>query len=723
MRSVAAATRAPRDRWHRRALRRLSARKLRLRPSIVALFVLLTMPVFFAIVALTYVSNQATARANANAMVERFRTETVDSIQGMFNPIKSLIRSAAMVGSQQPGFYADNRSLKYLLGILQHSDKVISIYVGLEDGSFRQARRINPSVKIQDKLPPAGVKSAYRWIDPPHGGAPVDRYVFLDDEHNQIGASDRETTYDPRSRLWYRQTAEDGKLVITDPEVFAALNLIGFTVAAPIYSGGKVTGVAAADITLDGLSHFLAERKISPGTLSYILDTQGGVLANSDLARTYSDADGEVALQHITSLGNRLPAIAYSARPRNSEKPYLVSYGGDDYVVSCAMLPVRFGKSWQIFTVTPLADFTSLFERNNKLLFVCGLIAIGIEIVIIYFLSAVISSPLERLAASVAKIERLDGEVVPPLRSSVAEISVLSKAIDTLGATVQSFAAFVPVSLVRQLVNSERRLDLGCTSRFLTIFFSDLEAFSTLSEQVPTQELMLQVSAYLEVVTKAINIEAGTIDKFIGDGVMAFWGAPALLEDHAWRACLAALRIQRGMDALNERWRSEERRPLRVRIGIHSDAVLVGNIGSAERMGYTVMGDGVNVAARLEGVNKEYGTLLCISHAVFKEAGERLCVRPIDDVAVKGRRSKVQIYELLGAYGAGPELEPDAATLRLARLTRLAHDALIDGDFALALERYEEILAEYPHDSVAREMARRVGAMDGARHLPMRAVD
>jgi adenylate cyclase len=709
--------------WSRPAMIRSRFRKLRLRPSIVALFVLLTMPVFFAIVALTYVSNEAIARANADAMIERFRNEALDNIQGMFNPIKSLIRSAAMIGTQQPDFYSDNRSLKYLFSVLQHSDKLVSIYVGREDGTFRQARQINPATKIQNKLPPAGAKYAYRWIDPPHGTASVDHYLFLNDDHDPVGTSDEDTAYDPRSRLWYRQTADDGKLVITDPEVFAALGLIGFTIAAPIYNGDKIAGVAAADITLDGLSRFLSERKLSPGTLSYILDTQGGVLANSELTKTYANEDGAVALQHITSLGAQLPSIAYSARPRDSEKSYLVSFGGQEYVASCLMLPARFGKSWQLFTVTPLSDFTGPFERNNKLLFIWGLVAIGIEILIIYFLSAVVSAPLERLATNVAKIEHLDGEVIPPLHSSIAEISVLSKAIDTLGATVQSFAAFVPVSLVRQLVNSERRLELGSTSRFLTIFFSDLESFSTLSEEVPTQELMLQVSAYLEVVTKAVTIEAGTIDKFIGDGVMAFWGAPALLEDHAWRACLAALRIQRGMDALNERWRTEERKTLRVRIGIHSDAVLVGNIGSPERMGYTLLGDGVNVAARLEGVNKEYGTLLCISHAVFKEAGERLCVRPIDDVTVKGRRSKVQIYELMGAYGAGPELEPDAATLRLARLTRLAYRALLHDDFALALERYEEILAEFPDDPVAKVMTKRVAALASERHVQMQAAD
>ena len=169
------------------------------------------------------------------------------------------------------------------------------------------------------------------------------------------------------------------------------------------------------------------------------------------------------------------------------------------------------------------------------------------------------------------------------------------------------------------------------------------------------------------------------------------------------------MRIQRGMDALNERWHAEGLKPLKIRIGIHSDAVLVGNIGSKERMSYTVMGDGVNIAARLEGTNKEFNTRILISHSVFKEAGERLCVRPIDDVTVKGRRSKVPIYELMGVYGADdPGLEPSPETQRLAKLTRLAYEALVKEDYALAARRYREILAEFPDDPVASTLVKRL---------------
>jgi adenylate cyclase len=213
---------------------------------------------------------------------------------------------------------------------------------------------------------------------------------------------------------------------------------------------------------------------------------------------------------------------------------------------------------------------------------------------------------------------------------------------------IKAFAAFVPVDLVRELISSEKGLETGGHSRFLTIMFTDLEAFSTLSENRPSHELLQQVSSYLGVCSRIIAEERGTVDKFIGDAVMAFWGAPNELEDHALRACVAAMRIQQAMDQLNAQWKSEGLPELKVRIGIHSDAVLVGNIGSTDRMSYTVMGDGVNVASRLEGLNKNFGTRTCISKTVYREAGERLLLRPLGEMEVKGRKSMIEVYELQG---------------------------------------------------------------------------
>ena len=693
-------------------------KKWRLKPSILTLFVVLTVPVSLTIIAVTYFSNDRIARDDANELVDRFSTEAIANIQGDINPIKSLIRSVAALGNTYPGIYADDRSIAYFQAVLVHSRKIVSVYIGLENGSFRQARRIDPAVEIQGKMPPDDAIYASRVVERSKDNAKesptLDRYVFLDAHEKEVGGFALDTTYDPRTRGWYRSASQTGSIMITEPDVFAALGLIGFTVAAPFRADGKVSGVAAADITLDGLSQYLAERKISPGALSYILDQQGRVLATSDLSRTYANENGRVSLRHISSLDNGLPAAAFGARPRGTEKIYSFDRDGREYVARLSAFAPELGTRWQLFVVAPISDFTGEFEANNKRLLAFGLVALLLQIVIIYFLTGAISSPLERLAGKVDVIQDLSGKDLPIIASPIREISVLSRAIDTLDSTVKSFASFVPVGLVTQLLHSDQKLELGGHSRFLTIFFSDIEAFSTISEEIPAQELLLRVSKYLEIVTEAVNREAGTIDKFIGDGVMAFWGAPALLDDHARRACLAALRIQRAMDALNMQWQEQGAKPMRVRIGIHSDAVLVGNIGSRERMSYTVIGDGVNIASRLEGTNKEYGTRICIGHSVFKEAGENLCVRPIDDVIVKGRRSKIPVYELMGAFGVEPELEPDARMIELCRLTRLAYETAGTGDFASALERYNRIVVDYPGDPVASEMARRLGAVVSA---------
>jgi adenylate cyclase len=219
-----------------------------------------------------------------------------------------------------------------------------------------------------------------------------------------------------------------------------------------------------------------------------------------------------------------------------------------------------------------------------------------------------------------------------------------------------------------------------------------------MAEKTPVKELLLRISAYLEVVTLAVNEEHGTIDKFIGDAAMAFWGAPAPLDDHVWHACAAAMRISQRMAELNASWVAEGLEPLQVRIGIHCDPVMVGNIGSKHRMSYTVMGDAVNIASRLEGINKDYGTQICVSQSVYREIGERLTLRPIDEVTVKGRMGVIDESNPNSALTASEE------TMELCRLTKLAHDAYIDKDWAEAAQRYEHVLSRFPADNLAKNM-------------------
>lgn len=344
-----------------------------------------------------------------------------------------------------------------------------------------------------------------------------------------------------------------------------------------------------------------------------------------------------------------------------------------------------------------------------------------LQIVLIYLISRMIAKPIEQLAREVMNIREFRFDKTLKIRSSVSEISYLSEAIALLERALESFSSYVPTVLVKQLLDSGQASKLGVESRFLTVLFTDIEGFSSLSESEPSQQLLSRVSEYFATVTKAVEREQGTVDKFIGDAVMAFWGAPKILDNHAYLACVAAMRAQRGMAKLNLAWAGEKYLPLKLRVGIHCDAVLVGNVGSSERISYTVMGDGVNVAARLEGLNKELGTWTCVSHSIFREAGHLLWLRPIDMVAVKGRKSEFLVYELLGIKGEDADIAARPEEIEQCEMTQKAYNAFAANDFRLAVALYGKVLEKFPHDQVAQRMMKKSRAeFNGLSELPLR---
>jgi adenylate cyclase len=213
-----------------------------------------------------------------------------------------------------------------------------------------------------------------------------------------------------------------------------------------------------------------------------------------------------------------------------------------------------------------------------------------------------------------------------------------------------AFRKYIPADLVKTLVSEGVEPRPGGAIRNLTVFFADIAGFTGLSERLGDQIIPL-LSSYLDTMSREVSDHGGTIDKFIGDAVMAFWGAPAVNTSHAVDACHAALACQR---ALRESGLTDDNgRPLRVRVGVNSGDMLVGNIGSELRLNYTVIGDAVNIASRLEGANKEYGTDIIIGEATRRQAGDRIHVRELDQLMVYGRAGGIAIYELLDVAEPG----------------------------------------------------------------------
>ncbi|MBW8003940.1 MAG: adenylate/guanylate cyclase domain-containing protein, partial [Planctomycetes bacterium] len=187
--------------------------------------------------------------------------------------------------------------------------------------------------------------------------------------------------------------------------------------------------------------------------------------------------------------------------------------------------------------------------------------------------------------------------------------------------------------------------ELGGVDKDLTVLFSDIRGFTTLSESMAPQELVNHLNLYLTAMTDSILEYNGTLDKYVGDEIMCFWGAPLPQEDHAMLACKSALKQMQVLHELNEGWPPEKR--INIGIGLNSGIMTVGNMGSQGRMNYTLMGDNVNLGARLEGTNKQYMTNVIVSEHTYGLVRDRVIARELDNIRVKGKNKPVLIYELI----------------------------------------------------------------------------
>jgi adenylate cyclase len=181
--------------------------------------------------------------------------------------------------------------------------------------------------------------------------------------------------------------------------------------------------------------------------------------------------------------------------------------------------------------------------------------------------------------------------------------------------------------------------------------FSDIRGFTTLSEGLTADQLVHLLNEYLGEMTDTLFRNLGTLDKYIGDAIMAFWGSPYPQEDHAFRACSCAMQMVRNLDALNAKWEAEGRKRIAIGIGLNTGPVNVGNMGSPKRLAWTVMGDNVNLASRLEGMTKEYRTRIVISEATHRQVAHQFVCRDLDRIRVKGKLQPVGIYEVLDVAG------------------------------------------------------------------------
>ncbi|WP_299951048.1 adenylate/guanylate cyclase domain-containing protein [uncultured Ruegeria sp.] len=527
---------------------------------------------------------------------------------------------------------ADKREFVFL-SQLQAQPNISWIMFGWPDGNFFAAHRLGDG----------GLEMIEIDSEIQDGMLRTDRYIFIPGDIQFEERSFSPTTYDPREHAWF-----DNFIGLSTADWIEARDLPGshrtvYAFAGPVDVNRRRQGVLAVAIETDRLSRFLGTLRPGEFGAAFILDAEGNVIAVPD-----PDADevtparmGEGELFEVAKLSGQQLLGNSNARATMNSTTRVVS-DGVPYAV--ALTPLGF-YGWRVATVIPESTFLSGIDETlvNLLYILVGVVIVATGLAI-WLVRTVVSNPLARIVEDLSRVERFDTEKITSRPSKLRELSNLSAATANMAAGLSAFRKYVPTDLVRMLVAEGINTQPGGEIKRISVLFCDVAGFTGLSEKLGP-EIVKLMAPFFSAASSAIARHDGTIDKFMGDAVMAFWGAPRADPNHAENACRAALDLVESVAATGIK--DDEGHPLSIRVGLNTGEALVGNIGSEERLNYTAIGDAVNIASRLEGVNKVYGSSVLIGPETRRAAGDSIIVRELDTLAVFGRTGGLVIYELI----------------------------------------------------------------------------
>lgn len=380
----------------------------------------------------------------------------------------------------------------------------------------------------------------------------------------------------------------------------------------------------------------------------FLCDPQGRLLtplAEADRIVSVDD-DLRIAATHTPAsmaraLKSPLLTQARSGGPTLSEA---FTLHGHRYLLS--VRAIGDSQEWLVGIVVPenyyTADLKKLRDRTLMIFGLAAACALAISMAVLHS----VRGGLRSLTQTTVRMRDFNFAPEPLRPTRLQDVWAVSESLERAKTALRAMGRYVPIDLVRNLYQHNVEPKLGGTLSTVTLMFTDIEGFTTLSETLPPNALAQTLGAYLQAMTDAIRTTQGTIDKFIGDAVMALWNAPQPLENHAAAACQAVILCEQATQALYASPAWEGQAPLVTRFGLHCDQVLVGHFGAPARMSFTALGDGVNLASRLEGLCKQYHVRAVVSGAVRDAAQDAFEFRRLDRVAVKGKSQAVDIYAL-----------------------------------------------------------------------------
>lgn len=658
-----------------------------LRVDILSAFIGLLLVTVLTIAIFTHHRNRQAILHLSGSLIEQTADATLRRATSYLEPAAAMAEVGARVAEDTFATNGDTAHLQAAaIKILTSYPQFAMVNVGDEHGNFLMPKRLPDGT--------LAIKTIRRTDTPP-----TVTWKYCDAEGRLIRSeTSNEIDYDPRERAWYTGARQAGGRHWTDTYIFFTDRRPGITASYPaLGKDGRLLGVVGIDIELETLSQFLAGLEVGHSGVAFILDANGEVVAYPHAEGVVVQGEDGLRPVRVHELskawvGASLLEYTQTRRPR-----FTFTHQNKRYIAAYKPLTASIGKDWTIGVVVPEDDFTGPLEAADRGVMLISLLILAVAVIATTFLSRSISQPIVRLTEATTRIRNLDLDDETTISSPIREIQLMEDAVSAMKTGLRSFRRYVPATLVRQLIETGEDARLGGQTRELTLLFSDVTDFTARSEGMPPQELMVHLSEYLDEITRLIIEHGGTVDKYMGDGIMAFWGAPARDEQHAVHACRAALEARARLEDLNQAWKAQGTMCFPTRWGIHTGETVVGNVGSAERMNYSAVGDGVNLASRLEAVNKIYGTSIIVSETTRQATGDGFICRPLGAVAVKGKQEPVSIFELICHAGDPSRVEAESLVMLFSTGLQL----YLRRDWTDAAEAFERAMATFPADGPA----------------------
>jgi adenylate cyclase len=671
--------------------------QLGFKSSIIALFVAIVLFIGLALVYMSFSRITAVTDAAASQFIGKVAELSADRIGSQFKLVRDNLQVLRALPSVQAGQIEDNpRLIALLAAMLKNNGHLFNLYVGYADGSFIEMDSLDGAAQGTRARLEAPEEASFRLVvisrsDP----APVaSRRLFLNPDLENVRELPGPLDYDPRERPWYKDADRRDGSLLTGPYVFFATGKQGYTVQLPIEQGKD--GVVAGDLLLDVAQELLKREQLTPSAVAFLFDDDDRILAHPRMSEMIGrEASGSIPHLRENDMAGVLKAIrAWRADGRSEQ--FFTDPVGRNYAAAFQTIPRSGVANLRLAVVAPVDEFFASILSERRRLFAATLAFVALMVPIVFLIGSLLSRSLRGLADETDRIQRFEPSSAPPVRSVIREIDELGRSVSTMRTVTETFSHFVPRRLVEKLIETGTAMQLGGTRREVTLLFSDVVNFTEITEKADPAQVMKYTSRYFAAMSHEIMTHAGTVDKYIGDAIMALWNAPADDPDDAANACAAALALQRANDRLNAEFEREGWPAYRTRIGLHSGEAVVGNIGSEDRMNYTALGAAVNLAARLEGLNKNYGTSILVSSALRQRAGSGFCFRSVDRIKPKGFAETFEIYELLGDETSAGDRERE-----FCREWEAVYAAICAGSSFVAETRLDLFLAKYPADGVA----------------------